>query len=103
MCTGCKRVLCFDHDRREQIIKLLEGKDGDELREKFPALANLRRRDAPSFYTEIGTLGDKRIVMGLSCWHLSHPNHFCSPCNDMDGQLSHVAASGEGIDSPQAL
>src|SRR5210317_2022142 len=51
----------------------------------------------------LGTLGDKRIVMGLSCWHLSHPNHFCSPCNDLDGQLSHVAASGEGIASPLAL
>jgi hypothetical protein len=103
MCAGCKRVLCFDKDRRERILNLLEGEDGDELRERFPALANLRRRDVPLFYTEIGRVGDKRFVMGLSCWHLSHPSHFCSPCNDMDGQLSHVAASGEGIDSPQAL
>ncbi|KAL7459870.1 hypothetical protein ACHAWC_011885 [Mediolabrus comicus] len=103
MCAGCKRVLCFDRDRRERILNLLEGEDGDELRERFPVLANLRRRDVPSFYTEIGRVGDKRFVMGLSCWHLSHPSHFCSPCNDMDGQLSHVAASGEGIDSPQAL
>ena len=24
-------MLCFDHDRREQILNLLEGKEGDEL------------------------------------------------------------------------
>ena len=74
-------------------MKLLEGEDGDELREeRFPALANLRRRDPSSFYTEIGRVGDKRFVMGLSCWYLSHPNHFCYQCNDN--------TSGEGIASP---
>ena len=39
---------------------------------------HLRRRVAPSFYTEIGTVGDK----SLSCWHISYPNHFCYPCID---------------------
>ena len=100
MCSGCKRVLCFDHDRRDKIVELLESDDGDRLREEFPALSNLRRRDAPPYYTEAGVVNKKKYYLGSSCWHIAHQH---SPCDDMDDQLSHVAASGEGIDSPQAL
>jgi len=102
MCSGCKRVLCFDHDRREEIINLLNGEDGPRLRQEFPSLSKkLRRRDAPAYYTEIGEVNERRFVMGMSCWHLAHPNDSCSPCNEEDAQLSSVIAAGKDVYSPQ--
>ena len=102
MCSGCKRVLCFDHDRREEIIDLLNGEDGHRLRQEFPSLSkNLRRCDAPAYYTEIGEVNERRFVMGMSCWHLAHPNNSCSPCNEEDAQLSSVIAAGKDVYSPQ--
>eukprot|EP00986_Skeletonema_menzelii_P000918 scaffold258_cov80-Skeletonema_menzelii.AAC.1 len=101
MCSGCKRILCFDVDRREKIIDSLKGNDGDRLREEYPALSGLSADDAPAYYTEVGVVNDRRFYMGMSCWHLAHPNHFCSPCNEDDAQLASVIESGELANSPQ--
>mmetsp|Transcript_25932 Transcript_25932/g.38120 ORF Transcript_25932/g.38120 Transcript_25932/m.38120 type:complete len:112 (-) Transcript_25932:204-539(-) len=101
MCSGCKRVLCFDRDRREVIVDLLDGEDGDRLRQEFPSLSNLRSGDAPAYYTEVGLVNKRTFFMGMSCWHLAHTNQLCSPCNEEDAQLSSVIAAGEDVGSPQ--
>ena len=101
MCSGCKRILCFEHDRREEIMELLKGDDGDRLREEYPSLSKLQEGEAPAYYTEIGEVNDRKFVMGMSCWHLAHPTHFCSPCSKEDAQLSSVAVAGEQVCSPQ--
>eukprot|EP00984_Skeletonema_dohrnii_P009758 scaffold3754_cov134-Skeletonema_dohrnii-CCMP3373.AAC.2 len=97
MCSGCKRVLCFDRDRREVIVDLLDGEDGDRLRQEFPSLSNLRSGDAPAYYTEVGLVNKRTFFMGMSCWHLAHTNQLCSPCNEEDAQLSSVIAAGEDV------
>ena len=104
ICAGCKRVLCFDIDRSEAIIKLLEDKEeGERLRKEFPSLASVQQRDVPAFFTEVGEVNGRKFFMGLSCWHIAHPNHFCSQCSheEEDVQLVNIAASGSGIYSPQ--
>eukprot|EP00985_Skeletonema_marinoi_P025440 scaffold18741_cov158-Skeletonema_marinoi.AAC.1 len=54
-------------------------------------------RDAPAYYTEVGLVNKRTFFMGISCWHLAHPNQFCSPCNEEDAQLSSVIAAGEDV------
>lgn len=101
MCSGCKRILCFEFDRREEIVKLLKGEDGDRLREEYPSLSKLQEGEAPTYYTEIGVVNDQKFFMGMSCWHLAHQKHVCSPCSDENAQLSSVAVAGEEVSSPQ--
>jgi len=79
---------------------MLEGKDGDRLRQDYPSLSKLSEGDAPAYYTEIGLVNKRKFFMGMSCWHIAHP-HLCSPCNEDDAQLSSVIAAGEYVSSPQ--
>ena len=111
MCTGCKRVLCFDKDRSEAILKRLQHKnDGPKLRERFPVLANLSRGNVPAFYTDIGMINNNQIFGGMSCFHIAHPALFSRPSNpdDVDeqhpsDQLAAVAASASAhVSSPVA-
>lgn len=106
MCIGCKQVLCFDKDRSEEVLaRLKDDKAGTMLKQRFPALANLSRGDVPAYYTEMGVINGKKIIGGMSCFHLAHPRQYCLPCNnddekDPDSQLSTVAASSSARSSP---
>ena len=73
-CSLCKRTLCFDIDRTERIQARLKSKEGDNLRKKFPSLAEYGRGDAPAFYYDVGyQVNKKAIFVGKSCYHIAHP------------------------------
>ena len=101
ICNGCKRVLCLDRDRSNQILKRLQDpKHGQELKDRFPQLSKLPRGDVPAYYNDVGLVNGNQIFVGKSCFQLAHPKHFCMPCDDeagnhdgADDQLTAIAES----------
>ena len=70
-CPQCKQVLCVQEDRTEKIHKLLKGKKGDDLRRRYPSLAE--NDDEPPFYYEVGyKINGKPIFAGISCFQIAH-------------------------------
>ncbi len=106
LCTGCKRILCVDKDHSKELLSLLQDdSEGPWLRRQCAALADLGRGNVPAYFTEIGKVKGKPVLVGKSCFHLTHPNFFCHPCdmendddNDVMNQTDRIAAAS--INSP---
>ncbi|EJK62986.1 hypothetical protein THAOC_16382, partial [Thalassiosira oceanica] len=91
MCIGCKRVLCLDNDRTDKLRELLKDeKKGARIRRDFPALADVRRGNAPSSVCRVGVINNDPIYAVQSCFHHAHPNYFeqCKPAVDLEASLS---------------
>lgn len=77
MCIGCKRVFCLDNDRTNKLKDLLrDDVEGARIRRDFPALADVKRGDAPSSVCRIGMINNDPIYAVQSCFHFAHRNYF---------------------------
>ena len=91
MCMGCKRVFCLDNDRTAKVRELLKDEEeGARIRRDFPALADLRRGDAPSSVCRVGVINNDPIYAVQSCFHYARPNYFeqCKPAVVPEASLS---------------
>ena len=82
ICTGCKRVLCVDKDQNKEILeRLQDAGEGPIICRCFSVLSNLSRDNVPAFYTDMGMINGKQVFRGMSFFQITHPKHFCPPCD----------------------